>query len=118
MSHADHRTHRIGQKDSVLVQHLVLEDSLDASMVRTLLKKQEVIEAAVDGTARSDARRDNLFEGPYAEALLAAAAVMRSDAASYDAAVGAEVAAAQPGSERAPRARPARRRSSRGGRVL
>jgi hypothetical protein len=59
------------------VQHLVLEGSLDASMVRTLLKKQEVIEAAVDGTARSDARRDNPFEEPYAAALLAAAADAR-----------------------------------------
>lgn len=80
MTQAEDRTHRIGQKDSVLVQHLVLEDSLDASMVRTLLKKQEVIDAAVDGTARSDARRDNLFEGPYAEALLAEAAEQRADA--------------------------------------
>jgi len=57
----------------VLVQHIVLEDSLDASMVRTLLKKQQVIDAAVDGAARDDPRRDNLFEGVYAEALLAAA---------------------------------------------
>jgi SWI/SNF-related matrix-associated actin-dependent regulator 1 of chromatin subfamily A len=80
MTQAEDRTHRIGQKDSVLVQHLVLEDSLDASMVRTLLKKQEVIDAAVDGTARSDARRDNLFEGPYAEALLAEAAAQRAEA--------------------------------------
>jgi len=80
MTQAEDRTHRIGQKDSVLVQHLVLEDSLDASMVRTLLKKQEVIDAAVDGTARTDARRDNLFEGPYAEALLAEAAEQRAEA--------------------------------------
>ncbi|MEZ6014858.1 MAG: DEAD/DEAH box helicase [Planctomycetota bacterium] len=74
MTQAEDRTHRIGQKDSVLVQHLVLEDSLDASMVRTLLKKQQVIDEAVDGAEKSDPRRDNLFEGPYAEALLAAAA--------------------------------------------
>jgi len=74
MTQAEDRTHRIGQKDSVLVQHIVLEKSLDASMVRTLLRKQAVIDEAVDGASHTDVPRDNLFEGPFAEALLAEAA--------------------------------------------
>jgi SWI/SNF-related matrix-associated actin-dependent regulator 1 of chromatin subfamily A len=52
LSQAEDRAHRIGQRDSVLVQHLVLEGSLDASMARMLIQKQEVIDAALDtGTA-------------------------------------------------------------------
>jgi SWI/SNF-related matrix-associated actin-dependent regulator 1 of chromatin subfamily A len=79
MTQAEDRTHRIGQRESVLVQHIVLESSLDASMVRTLLKKQQVIDEAVDGAAPEEPRRDNLFEGPYAEALLAAAEASLAD---------------------------------------
>lgn len=48
MTQAEDRCHRIGQKDSVLVQHLVLEGSLDATMAKTLVAKQEVIEQALD----------------------------------------------------------------------
>lgn len=48
VSQAEDRCHRIGQRDSVLVQHLVLEGSLDASMARMLIQKQEVIDASLD----------------------------------------------------------------------
>jgi len=48
MSQAEDRCHRIGQSESVLVQHLVLEGSLDADMARRLVEKQEVIEQALD----------------------------------------------------------------------
>lgn len=48
MSQAEDRCHRIGQLDSVLVQHLVLEESLDATMAKTLVSKQAVIDAALD----------------------------------------------------------------------
>lgn len=68
LTQAEDRTHRIGQKESVLVQHLVLEDSLDARMVGTLLKKQRVIDQVVDGDPRSD-----LFEGDFAASLVEAA---------------------------------------------
>lgn len=51
MSQAEDRTHRIGQVNSVLVQHLVLEGSLDATMAKTLVSKQEVIDAALDNEA-------------------------------------------------------------------
>ena len=48
VTQAEDRAHRIGQRDMVLVEHLVLEDSLDAKMARTLVRKQEVIDRALD----------------------------------------------------------------------
>lgn len=48
ISQAEDRCHRIGQTNSVLVQHLVLENSLDARMAKTLIKKQSIIERALD----------------------------------------------------------------------
>lgn len=48
LSQAEDRCHRIGQDQSVLVQHLVLEDSVDAQMAKTLVEKQEVISKALD----------------------------------------------------------------------
>ncbi len=40
--------HRIGQTNSVLVQHLVLDGSLDARMAQIIVDKMDVIAAAVD----------------------------------------------------------------------
>jgi SWI/SNF-related matrix-associated actin-dependent regulator 1 of chromatin subfamily A len=48
LSQAEDRCHRIGQHDNVLVQHLVFEGSLDATMVHMIIAKQAVIDAAVD----------------------------------------------------------------------
>lgn len=48
VTQAEDRLHRIGQQNSVLVQHIVLEGSLDANMARTLVDKQAVIDAAMD----------------------------------------------------------------------
>lgn len=48
MTQCEDRTHRIGQKDSVLVQYLVMKGSLDATMVRTMVRKQEVIAQVVN----------------------------------------------------------------------
>lgn len=48
MSQCEDRAHRIGQTDSVLVQHLVLEGSLDARIARVLVQKQEIIDRALD----------------------------------------------------------------------
>lgn len=52
LTQAEDRVHRIGQLESVLVQHLVLEGSLDAQISRTLVKKQEIIDQAIDGIAQ------------------------------------------------------------------
>lgn len=48
VTQAEDRCHRIGQHDMVLVEHLVLEGSLDARMAKILVEKQEVIEQALD----------------------------------------------------------------------
>eukprot|EP00457_Paulinella_chromatophora_P018170 gb/GEZN01019412.1/.p1 GENE.gb/GEZN01019412.1/~~gb/GEZN01019412.1/.p1 ORF type:complete len:210 (+),score=39.46 gb/GEZN01019412.1/:79-630(+) len=46
---AEDRCHRIGQEaESVLIQHLVFEDSLDAHMVFTLIRKQQHIDLATE----------------------------------------------------------------------
>ncbi len=48
ITQAEDRTHRIGQKNSVLVQHLVFDGSLDAKMAKTIVDKQSIIDAALD----------------------------------------------------------------------
>lgn len=48
ISQAEDRAHRIGQTNSVLIQHLVLDGSLDARMANVLVEKQAVIDAALD----------------------------------------------------------------------
>lgn len=51
VSQAEDRCHRIGQRSSVLVQHLVLSGSLDARMARILVAKQDVADRALDRLA-------------------------------------------------------------------
>ena len=48
VSQAEDRCHRIGQQDSVLVQHLVVDGSLDARMAEVLVQKQRVLDRAID----------------------------------------------------------------------
>ena len=48
MSQAEDRAHRIGQKWNILIWHAVVDGSIDARMVRRLIEKQEVIDAALD----------------------------------------------------------------------
>lgn len=48
MTQAEDRCHRIGQTDSVLVQHCVLSGSLDAQMAQTLIAKQQLADDALD----------------------------------------------------------------------
>jgi SWI/SNF-related matrix-associated actin-dependent regulator of chromatin subfamily A-like protein 1 len=48
MAQCEDRLHRIGQRDSVLVQYLVLDGSLDARISKTLLRKAAVIDQALD----------------------------------------------------------------------
>lgn len=54
LSQAEDRAHRIGQNEKVLVQHLVLEGSLDAVMARRIVAKQEVIDRALDRKVETD----------------------------------------------------------------
>ena len=48
ITQAEDRLLRIGQHSNVLIQHLVLEGSLDAKMAKTLIEKQESINRALD----------------------------------------------------------------------
>jgi SWI/SNF-related matrix-associated actin-dependent regulator 1 of chromatin subfamily A len=54
VSQAEDRCHRIGQMDTVLVTHLVLSGSLDATMANIIVAKQEIIDAAMDKQTNSD----------------------------------------------------------------
>jgi SWI/SNF-related matrix-associated actin-dependent regulator 1 of chromatin subfamily A len=47
LTQAEDRLHRVGTKDNVLVQHLVLRGSLDAIMVRRLIAKQQVLDGVL-----------------------------------------------------------------------
>jgi SWI/SNF-related matrix-associated actin-dependent regulator 1 of chromatin subfamily A len=49
MTQAEDRAHRIGQTQSVHVQVLVQDGSLDATIAKVLLRKQKVLDAALDG---------------------------------------------------------------------
>ena len=49
MAQAEDRLHRIGQKSAVLVQHLVIDGSIDAKMAHIIIGKQAVMDAALDG---------------------------------------------------------------------
>lgn len=48
VSQAEDRAHRIGQRESILVQHLVWQGSLDARMVELIVEKQGTADAALD----------------------------------------------------------------------
>jgi len=50
VSQKEDRCHRDGQKDSVLVQHIVLQGSIDAMMAHKIVAKQAVIDAALGDT--------------------------------------------------------------------
>ncbi len=50
VSQAEDRLHRIGQTESVLVQHIVLEGSIDALMARRIIEKLRNAERALDTT--------------------------------------------------------------------
>ena len=51
LSQAEDRLHRIGQSNSVLVQHLVFDNSLDARMAHAIVAKQDVIDRALNREA-------------------------------------------------------------------
>lgn len=54
MLQAEDRAHRIGQKDNVLVLHLVMEGSLDEYMAKRLIEKQDLIDRALDSLAEEE----------------------------------------------------------------
>lgn len=48
VTQAEDRAHRIGQAENVLIQHLVLEGSLDKRMADVLVEKQDIADRALD----------------------------------------------------------------------
>ena len=54
LSQAEDRTHRIGQAASVLVQHIVLDGSLDQRMAELVISKQTVIDQALNNRVSAD----------------------------------------------------------------
>ena len=50
VTQAEDRAHRIGQKNTVNVQHLVLDGSLDAKMAQMLVEKQDIADRVLDKT--------------------------------------------------------------------
>jgi SWI/SNF-related matrix-associated actin-dependent regulator 1 of chromatin subfamily A len=48
LTQAEDRLHRMGQLGSVLIQHLVLEDSIDAYMIEMIVEKQNVSDRTLD----------------------------------------------------------------------
>lgn len=76
VSQAEDRCHRIGQEESVLIQHLVLEGSLDAVMAKRIIAKQEVIERALDVDAPSKSKETGATEGMKREKIAEQAALI------------------------------------------
>lgn len=48
ISQAEDRIHRIGQDESVLIQHIVLDGSLDARMIEVVIAKQQLADRGLD----------------------------------------------------------------------
>ncbi len=48
LSQAEDRLHRIGQHNAVTIQHVLLDNSLDAKMIKTIVSKQRVLDKALD----------------------------------------------------------------------
>lgn len=60
ISQAEDRCHRIGQRESVLVQHLVFDGSLDAVMAKKIVAKQDVIDKALDVASEAEDDDDDI----------------------------------------------------------
>ena len=48
VTQCEDRAHRVGQLNSVLVEHLVFEGSIDVKIIKDLFAKQEIIDQALD----------------------------------------------------------------------
>ena len=78
MVQAEDRAHRIGQESSVLVQHLVVDGSIDASMAKAVSAKGGVISAALDDTSKVVVQAEEVIE-PVLAAEAKPAAVSEPD---------------------------------------
>ncbi len=67
MAQCSDRCHRIGQKDNVLVKYYILPGTIDAHMIQTWIKKEEILEQALDTELEELAAEPSL--APKAEPL-------------------------------------------------
>ena len=63
ITQAEDRCHRIGQEDNVLVQHLVIDGTLDVNLVKSIVDKQEVITDVLDEQNERNHTMQHLFLG-------------------------------------------------------
>jgi SWI/SNF-related matrix-associated actin-dependent regulator 1 of chromatin subfamily A len=47
ITQAEDRAHRIGQKDCVIVYHIVVDGTIDAKLAKMLVKKQQIIDSVI-----------------------------------------------------------------------
>jgi SWI/SNF-related matrix-associated actin-dependent regulator of chromatin subfamily A-like protein 1 len=62
LTQAEDRCHRIGQKNSILVQHLVLDGSIDAKMARLITEKQNIADMALDNDTNVDLSKREMVQ--------------------------------------------------------
>jgi SNF2 domain-containing protein/helicase-like protein len=63
ISQCEDRCHRIGATDTVNIQHIVLDGSIDAIMAQTLIAKQAVLDAALDNSVEAVDPTDAIAAG-------------------------------------------------------
>ena len=54
LNQAEDRCHRIGQKNSVLVQYLITHKSIDSLMIKAILRKQKLIDKSLEPNISKD----------------------------------------------------------------
>jgi SWI/SNF-related matrix-associated actin-dependent regulator 1 of chromatin subfamily A len=59
---AEDRCHRIGQKDSVNAYYLALNNSIDISIARILMKKQNIVDQILDEKEQEKIRNVDMFD--------------------------------------------------------
>ena len=57
LSQAEDRAHRIGQTDSVLVQHIVIDGSMDSTLAKRVVGKQNMIDKAMNAEKVTEYRK-------------------------------------------------------------
>lgn len=65
MLQAEDRCHRISQEKCVLVQLLVLSESIDVKMAHTIIRKAEIIEAALDNNIELEIENEIVDDGEH-----------------------------------------------------
>lgn len=58
LTQAEDRAHRIGQTDSVLVQHIVIDGSIDSTLAKRIVGKQNIIDKALNVNKLNDHREE------------------------------------------------------------